>query len=424
MNIKEKKNIWIFHHYATPPTLNGFTRPYDFGRNLIDQGHEVTVFASSRLHFTDENILENDDLYTINNETEVPFIFINTPSVKKNMLSRLKNMFSYYIHLFKVTKQYLGTHKVPDVIIASSPHPLTLLAGIKIAKKMNIPCICEIRDFWPEVFFMNNVLKENSLIGKLLLKGEYWLYQKADALIFLKEGDYKYLTEKKWDTDQNGLINLNKSFYINNGINIESNSFERKQYKLVDKDLSEEGFKVVYTGAIRPVNDINKLIEAAILLKENQDIKFLIYGEGSELQKLEEKCKKEQLSNVKLKGYIDKKYIPYVLSNASVNILNYSQEKYNWSRGNSSNKLFEYLASGKPIISTVKMGYSIIDKYNCGVSLENGTPEELAEAILLIKNIENKDYLEMSNNARNISYKFDYKELSEKLLEVINFVTE
>ncbi len=75
----------------------------------------------------------------------------------------------------------------------------------------------------------------------------------------------------------------------------------------------------------------------------------------------------ENLDNVKMKGFVNKKYIPYILSKSSVNILNYSQTQYNWSRGNSSNKLFEYMASGKPMISTVKMGYSIIEKYKCGI---------------------------------------------------------
>ena len=36
------------------------------------------------------------------------------------------------------------------------------------------------------------------------------------------------------------------------------------------------------------------------------------------------------------------------------------------------------MASGKPIISTVRMGYSPIEKYQCGLSLED-TPECLAK---------------------------------------------
>ena len=76
---------------------------------------------------------------------------------------------------------------------------------------------------------------------------------------------------------------------------------------------------------------------------------------------LEKRIAEEGLTNIKMKGFVNKQFIPYILSKSSVNILNYSNTQYNWSRGNSSNKLFEYMASGKPIISTVKMGYSIIE---------------------------------------------------------------
>jgi glycosyltransferase involved in cell wall biosynthesis len=92
----------------------------------------------------------------------------------------------------------------------------------------------------------------------------------------------------------------------------------------------------------------------------------------------------KKITNVKMKGSVNKKFIPYILSKSSVNILNSSQSLYNWARGSSCNKLFEYMASGKPVISTIKTGYSTIEKYNCGVELNACTPEELAKEILRI----------------------------------------
>ena len=121
-----------------------------------------------------------------------------------------------------------------------------------------------------------------------------------------------------------------------------------------------------------------------------------------------------------MKGFINKQYIPYILSKSSVNILNYSASQYNWSRGNSSNKLFEYMASGRPVISTVKMGYCIIDKYKCGISIENSTPEDLAKAILKIKNIDKEEYNDLSQNAIKGSKEFDFKVLTGKLISIIN----
>src|SRR5690606_4779054 len=127
----------------------------------------------------------------------------------------------------------------------------------------------------------------------------------------------------------------------------------------------------------------------------------------------------ESLSNVKLKGYVNKKNIPYILSKSSVNILNYSQSKYNWSRGNSSNKLFEYMASGKPIISTVKMGYSPIKRYNCGIELERDTPENLAIAIKQIYELSIDEYTKLGKRARSSAQEFDYKLLSAKMIKLL-----
>ncbi|MDN6162189.1 MAG: glycosyltransferase WbuB, partial [Atopostipes sp.] len=84
-----------------------------------------------------------------------------------------------------------------------------------------------------------------------------------------------------------------------------------------------------------------------------------------------------------------------------------------------SNKLFEYMASGKPIISTVKMGYSPIEKYNCGISLENGLPEELAEAVMKIYSMSDETYNKINDNARKGALDFDYKKLAEKLYTVL-----
>jgi glycosyltransferase involved in cell wall biosynthesis len=420
---KSNKNIWTFHHYATPPTMNGLARPYNFGVNLNNENYKTTVFAASYLHFADINLINDGTPYIVEDHSDVSFVFVNTPSSAKNILARVKNMASYYINLFNVTKKYSDINGKPDLIIASSPHPLALVAGIKIAKKFNVPCICEIRDLWPETIFAFGKSKERSILGKLLIRGEYWIYKRADELIFLKEGDTDYLKERKWTIEQGGDIDINKCHYINNGVDIKEFNQQIDNNILYDQDLLDCKFNVVYTGAIRPINNIGNILDTAKLLEEHQNIQFLIYGDGNQLDILKKRVMDEGLKSVKIKGYVDKKYIPYVLSKSSINILNYSQTKYNWSRGNSSNKLFEYMASGKPIISTVKMGYCPLEKYKCGLSLKDDTPEELASTILKIYNMEENAYHEMAENAKKGAEDFDFKVLSKKLISLINHLT-
>ena len=412
-----KKNIWIFHPYATPTELIGLTRPYELAKELKKYGYNVTIFSSSYLHYVSENLINDKEIFLLKQYEGINFVFIKTRTYKNNGIERILNFFDYYINLKKYIKELKNFEK-PDIIYASSPHPLSLLIGIKISKSFKIKCIGEVRDFWPEVFFLGGKLKEKSIFGKILLRTERYLYKNVDSLIFLKEGDKEYIKEHKWNIEQGGDIDLNKIYYINNGVNLKEFDKNIELFKYEDKDLENKKFKIIYIGAVRKINNLQKIVEVADKLKQNSDIEFLIFGDGNEKEKLEIECKSKRITNIKFKGYVNKKYIPYILSKSNLNILNYSQNEYNWSRGNSSNKLFEYMASGIPILSTIKTGYSIIDKYKCGIELQNGTVEEFYKKILEIKNMEKEKYLQMSLNARKAAEEFSFEKLVLKLIEI------
>lgn len=414
------KNIWIFHHYATPPTMSGLTRPYDFAIKLKDRGYNTTVFSSSYLHFSNENLIKNKNKVKIITENCIQFVFLKTPSYINSTFDRAKNMIAFYFKLLKETKKYIKQNEKPDIIIASSPHPLSVIAGIQISRRFKVQCICEVRDLWPDAIFTFGKINKKSILGRFLLELEHWMYKKSDKIIFLKEGDTDYLKEQKWDLPQGGDIDLNKCFYINNGVDIKRFDRFMNEYKNDDPDLNNNKFTIIYTGSIRPMNNVGKILDCAKLLNDYPNIQFLIYGGGNQLDFLNKRIIDENIKNVKLKGHIDKKYIPYILSKSSINVLNYSQIKYNWSRGNSSNKLFEYMASGKPIISTVKMGYCLLDKYQCGYSLNSSSPEEFAELIINIYNFPKFKYDQICKNARIAACNFDFEKLTDKLISVIN----
>lgn len=413
------KKIWIFHPYGTPKQIIGLTRPYDMGKELVKAGYDVTVFSGSYLHYTGEQLIKDDSIYIEKEYDGIKFRFVKTRSYDNNGGKRVLNFFDYYFSLKKSVKKLVKNGEIPSLIYASSPHPLSLMAGIQIAKKLKIKCIGEVRDFWPEVFFLGGRLKENGLLGQILLQGEKYLYKNLDGIIFLKEGDINYIKDKKWDKDHGGTIDLDKIEYINNGVDLDTFDFNKENYQLDDKDLEDDSFKVIYVGAVRKVNNLDKILDVAKLFSEDEEVKFLIYGDGNEREQLEKRLKEEKISNVFFKGYVAKKYIPFILSKAGINVLNYSQSGYNWTRGNSSNKLFEYMASGKPIISTVKMGYSIIEKYNCGIELANEDSKEFYNAIQNIKKLSEQDYKKLCVNSRIGAEDFTYQKLAHKLRKMI-----
>lgn len=416
-----KKNIWIFHHYASAPNDGGLVRPYDFSKNLIEKGYCPVIFASSFNHYTKKNIDTKNHDFLEQTEENIPFVYIKNPEYGTNGLDRVRNILSYFIKLFKVTRKYAKKIQIkPDIIIASSAHPLTCVAGIFIAKRYKIPCIAEIRDLWPEsIFVYSKKITEKSFIGRILLLIEKWIYKNAHKIIFTKEGDIDYIYEKKWDKKSGGPVDTDKCVYINNGVDIVKFYRQKSENKIDDIDLDTDKFNVVYTGAIRAVNDVSKILDVAKILEKHTDIQFLIYGTGNEEQMIINRIEDEKILNVKFKGFVKKENIPYILGKSDLNILQYSSDKYNWSRGNSSNKLFEYMASGKPVLATFKMGYCIIEKNNIGITCQNNNADTIAKNILKIKNLDKKTYEKMCENAILTVKDYDFKTLTHKLINTI-----
>ena len=418
-----KRNVWIWNHYATNTFKDKAGRHYWFADNLIKSGYKPTIFCASTIHNSNENIDTKDMKYILESVDNIPYVFVNTPNYKGNGKKRIINMITFYRNLFPVSKEYAKENGKPDVIIASSVHPLTLVAGIQIAKNFGVPCICEVRDLWPETIVEFSILKKNSIFAKLLYQGEKWIYTKADKLIFTMEGK-DYIVKKGWDMEQGGQINLNKVYHINNGIDLIAFDKSIKDNHYQDDDLDNLNiFKVVYAGSIRKANDLGLIIDAAKYVHSNSDesIKFLIFGEGDEKERLQKKCIDEKINNVIFKGKVEKSYIPNILSKSDLNILNYTNRNI-LKFGGSQNKNFEYLASGKPILSTIRMGYNIIEKYNAGISLQNQNAESIGEAIILIVNMEKNKYEKMSKNARKAASDYDFKVLTEKLISIIEEV--
>ncbi|NLX90373.1 MAG: glycosyltransferase family 4 protein [Firmicutes bacterium] len=413
-----KKKIWLINHYATDMYFNEGGRHYWFAKNLLQKGYEPTIFCANTRHNAGDIIEVKSGKYIVKAAGNIPFVFVKTTVYSSNGLDRIINMVTFYKNLFPASKENAKLNGKPDIILASSVHPLTLVAGIQIAKKFGIPCICEVRDLWPETFVDLKIINRNNPILKLLYAGEKWIYKKADKLIFTMEGGKDYIIEKGWDKSHHGPIDISKVYHINNGVDLEEFDYNRKHYIIEDKDLEDENtFKVVYTGSIRLANKVGKIIDAAKLLSD-QNVKFLIWGDGDQLEPLRKRIKSENIRNICFKGRIDKKYIPYITSKANLNIILYDNVPL-FKYGSSSNKMFDSLASGRPTLFTAKHRYSIISQYGAGLVMEDNSAESIAESIMYFKNLNKNDYDKYCINARKAAQDYDFQNLTKKLLNII-----
>lgn len=78
------------------------------------------------------------------------------------------------------------------------------------------------------------------------------------------------------------------------------------------------------------------------------------------------------------------------------------------------------MAAGRPILMTYSVGHSVIRKYQCGLELDEQTPETIADAIIKMCDLPVEQYKEYCNNATECSHMYDYKLLCDQLVKVIN----
>lgn len=413
--MKIKKKIWLVNPAAMPPKYEVRIQTLKRAQYLIEAGHDVTIIGGSYLHNTTINLITDRRKYLEVNYDGISFIHIKTNSYTGNGVMRFYNLILFNLRLFFLSKYF----PKPDVIahIATVPFGNILYY---VAKRYNAKNIVDVVDLWPESFVSYGLISKSNLITKFAYLAEKWLYERADEIVFSMEGGRDYIIEKGWDMDSGGKIDLNKVHYINNGVDLYDFEKNKTIYKIDDIDLiNNDFFKVIYVGSIRLANKLKLLIDAAELLKHEKNIKFLIFGDGDDRIYLENYCKINHINNVVFKQkWVELKFVPYILSKSSLNILNYmptSILRY----GGSQSKSFQYMASGKPICSNINMGYCPITRYNLGIAKEFNNAEEYAHAILNFYNMDEKEYNNICNNARNLAEKYDYKYLTsffEKLL--------
>ena len=414
-----RQNIWIINHYAGETVFDKGGRHYWFAKYLRKNGYHPVVFCSNVKHNpgTENWIDMGSALWKEKNADEIdtPYVFVKGRFYVGNGKSRFINMLDFYSKVKDAARQYANEHGKPDVIIASSVHPFALVAGIQLAKEYGVKCICEIRDLWPQSIIEYGIAGKSNPIVLFLRRLEKWAYKKADRIIFTMEGGYDYIMERRWERQ----IPRSKVFHINNGVDLDVFEENRDQHVIDDADLIDETvYKVVYTGSIRHVNNIGKIIDIAKNVN-NEKVIFLIWGDGDEYEAIQKRIYEEKIKNVVLKGRVEKQFIPFITSNADLNFAHNSPSTL-FKYGVSFNKIFDYLAAGKPILCDFAAKYNPVIEGGSGIAIESGDTEDIARQVDAFSMMNADELNEYKDGAKKAAQKYDYKKLTEQLLDIVN----
>ena len=412
--------IWIINHYASDMIFDRGGRHYSIAKYLKLEGHEPIIIGSNAKHCAEGGLFfDDEELWhtLLAEEIDVPFVYIKSRSYVGNGKDRVLNMVDFYRNTLKAADELADRFGKPDVIYASSVHPLALVAGIRLARRYGIRCVSEVRDLWPESLVAYGVLKRTSPLAKILYAGEKWIYKRSDRIVMTWPGGYDYIVDRGWEK----AVPRSKVVYISNGVDLDDYRQNMELYPYTyPADLPQGKIRLVYAGAIRKVNDLGILLQAAQILRDrNVDgYQLLIFGDGDDRPALEQEAREKGLDNLRFMGLVPKQNVPSVLAQADISILHNSStflDKY----GQSQNKFFEYLASGKPVLMTYSVGHSVVKEERCGIEIPHQTPEAIADAIEWLCDQPRETLAEFSENARRCAEEFDFKILTKKVIALL-----
>ena len=159
----------------------------------------------------------------------------------------------------------------------------------------------------------------------------------------------------------------------------------------IPKAINEKTI-VGFYGSFNPLQGIDKIVQAAHLLRDNSSIHFKIIGSGSTYKEVRKLADELQISNIDFLPNV-----PYSELNAAINNFDICLGVF----GNSyktdvviPNKIYHYAAAKKCIITKNTIGIKELFENDKNIRLVDNTPNEISQAILsLSKNQESMQKL-------------------------------
>jgi glycosyltransferase involved in cell wall biosynthesis len=403
--------VWLVK-LEEPMPVDAEYRPFRMGMladALVKRGHHVTRWCSDLNHRTGLNRYGTN--FSLDYSSSQRFEFLH---------SRLK--YKSAVSIFRFLNNELLAHEFksqakqkerPDIIVCSMPTPSMAKAAADIAAFFDVPLVLDARDFWPDV-----IGAELKGVKKYLVKPLLWFMArqlksaatKAVSLVgitpFFRDHLLNYANRTVTDVDSVFPLGFDPATnQLSNTEKEEARNFWEKFS--VQKGESQDAKIIYFAGTLNHTvyNAIAPVFEAAAKLElMGENYKFVICGNGQYIEKITELGKKYQ--NVILPGRVSSKNLAYLRSISFV-ALQPIERRADY-QNSLSNKFFEYLSSGLPILTYLD-GYpgEVVTSNNCGAVYDSST--DLIECLqLLSANFDLKET--MSRNALklfNESYSSD-----------------
>lgn len=286
-----------------------------------------------------------------------------------NIVERALRAFQNTIAIYRTAKKLKA-----DVYILSSIPAYLGIVGSRLNRRARTIYI--LQEIFPDNLVAAGTYTEWHPFVRFCRRMEQHIYRHNSAFITLSEEMKRTLIARG--------IEQEKITVIPNWADTESiQPIPRESNLLFDElNLPREGFYAVYAGTLGFLQEPDVILDAAKLLKNEKDIRILVFGDGALRQHVENRIEREQIENVLLFPLLSADRTSEVYSIADVALV---PLKKGMTRIAVPSETWLALAAGRPVIVCAEAGSEwarSIEHESYGVCITPGEPQEMADAII------------------------------------------
>jgi glycosyltransferase involved in cell wall biosynthesis len=280
-------------------------------------------------------------------------------------------------HLYLAASLFAGALAAgkPDVVYFYSP-PLTLgLTAWTLGTLWRVPCVAGIQDLFPKYAVDIGLMTKKPVI-RAFEALERFVYRTADAVTVNSPGSAEHVVARGGRRD--------RVHVISNWVDVD----ELRPATAVDtapETGSRQPFLVQYAGTMGYQQDLDTVIRAASLLAHEPDVRFQLIGDGVERERLEALARDVGAANVEFVPTQPRERFAALLRAAGVCLVPLRSEVKTPAI---PSKLLTIMAAGRPVIVSADPSGDAartVREVGCGLCVDPGRPDELAEAVCAIK---------------------------------------
>ena len=360
------KRVLIITYYWPPSGGSGVQRWLKMSKYLPEYGWQPVIYTTENAEYPiidpslekdvpadmeviRQPIVEPYNFYKkflgIKKEETVKMGFIQEKELKKGWKENLSlwirgNLFIPDARCWwvkpsvKYLKEYLKEHPVDAIISTGPPHSMHLIA-MKLKEQFGIPWIADFRDPWTEIDYYNDL----------------HLTRRSDRKHHELEREVLTKADKVVTVSPDGARRLGR--IGNRNVRVIYNGFDRDDADQTPVALPDK-FTITYLGVLSKIQNPENLWKAlGELVKENEsfanDLRINMIGQidNSVVSSINENGLSQQVS---YSPYIPHNQVATVHRGSTLLLLLLMPDSEPRAKGLVTGKLFEYMASGRPIL--------------------------------------------------------------------------